>query len=192
MASKEIQDKVKQKLFEEWMPDRPSGLKGLVNMAADAAMAVVGERVEFLEGELEAANTSVTDMIEALEQKLAIDESPEPDDDSDDAEPSGIPEGECDCGDASGRLGMGQLHIEDCPKFVDQTQYRCPQCAVTHKRDSAVGTRHAHLFYGGTPAVAHLEHCPVLKDEEATCNCNAAPPGPLERASAKRPAEGLR
>ena len=169
MASKEVQDQVKKKLFEDWMPDKPGGLKGLVNMAADAALAVIAERavvveqkmrerVEFLEGELALA--------------LHFDEL-EPDTD---LEPSPPPI------DITGPMMEVSLEPE-----VDQTQYRCPQCDVTHRRDSDVGTRHAHLFYGGTPAVVHLELCPVLEDSEATCNCNAVPASADQRAADRRP-----
>ncbi len=78
--------------------------------------------------------------------------------------------------------------VTDGPlQSVDQTKYRCPQCAVVHQRDSGVGARHAHLFYGGSPAVVHLEHCPVLEDaENGVCNCNAVPASAADRATERR------
>ncbi len=183
MASKEIQDQVKKKLFEEWMPDKPGGLKGLINMAAEAALAVVGERVEFLEGELHAFENPGTEEGDIM--TLVASEDIKAEDlvwlDSERGLRVHLPDGECDC------AAVGGDHIEDCPKFVDQTQYRCPQCDVTHRRDSDVGTKHAHLFYGGTPAVVHLENCPVLEDPEATCNCNAIPASADQRAADRRP-----
>ncbi|MCH8278857.1 MAG: ATP-binding cassette domain-containing protein [Proteobacteria bacterium] len=73
---------------------------------------------------------------------------------------------------------------------VDQTQYLCPQCGTNHKRVSAVGKRHAHLFYGGQPEVVHLEHCPQLEkvpdDEKGPCNCNAVVPSAGQRAQDRR------
>ncbi len=194
MASKEIQTQVKNKLFAEWMPDKPGGLKGLVNMAADAALAVLGERVEFLEGEIHAYENPGYEEGELPMLGIAVEDimtgmvcqhtseggiraylPPEPGDDSDDANqpPPIIPPGP-----------------EDGP--IDQTQYLCPQCATKHKRDSGIGAKHAHLFYGGQPAISHLEHCPVLKDDEAACNCNAVPADAANRAAERRPGDGFR
>ncbi len=215
MASKEIQDQVKKKLFEDWMPDKPGGLKGLVNMAADAALAAIAERavvveqkmrerVEFLEDELEAAVERAKIEIDQEGMDSLGDLSQfvgpvgDPGDDSDDAEPcaSVDPKSGLTCEDSEDDHD-GSHYAEndqeesftwdDQEPEVDQTQYRCPQCDVTHRRDSDVGTRHAHLFYGGTPAVVHLELCPVLEDSEATCNCNAVPASADQRAADRRP-----
>ncbi len=171
MASKEIQDKIKHKLFEEWMPDKPGGLKGLVNMAADAALAVLGERVEFLEGELEAA------MLESALAKYEPDTDLESESDSDDA-------------NASRLLADTIANLPAQEPEVDQTKYLCPQCAVTHQRDSAVGTRHAHLFYGGPAELVHLEHCPKLHNPDGICNCNAEMPSAAQRAQNRRDPRG--
>lgn len=128
MASREITEAVKAKLLADWLPDKPGGLKGLVAMAADAALAVVAERVEFLDDNLIVAYMPP------------------------DAKPDPTPAGD-----------------------IDQTKYLCPQCGVTHQRASAVGTRHAHRFYGGTAELVHLENCPKLEDPEyGVCNCNAS------------------
>jgi len=185
MALREIQNQVKRQLFETWLPDKPGGLKGLINMAADAALAVLGERVEFLEGEIEAYQSlgeeksvygadARDDVFQGDVTGLnASDDANEPDD-------------SCDC--EADDLGGG-VHIEDCPKYlapVDQTKYLCPQCAVTHQRASAVGARHAHLFYGGVVAVSHLEHCPHRDDPGVLCNCGAIPANAAERAEARR------
>jgi hypothetical protein len=202
MASREITDKVKNKLFENWLPDKPGGLHGLIDMATEAALSVVADRVEFLEGELEAcvlppthARMTMGVAAEKIEPgqlvayngegQLVLAQGSELGDDSGDVNPLDTP-GACDC--AAADLAGG-VHIEDCPAYqapVDQTRYLCPQCAVTHQRDSGVGTRHAHLFYGGAATTVHLEHCPVLEDAEATCNCDAVVPGPGQRALDRR------
>lgn len=198
MASREIQKQVKDKLLAEWLPDKPGGLKGLVNMAADAALAVLGERVEFLEGEVHAFENpgyeygeSIGEAAEEIKAgqlvawnedgklELAVPLDPdtdlEPGDDAEDAatHPSGIK--------------------DSTMQALEDSRYLCPQCAVVHQRDSGVGTRHAHLFYGGTPVLTHLEHCPKLGDpEDGVCNCNAEGLSVAERAGARRPGDGFR
>ncbi len=247
MASKELQDRVKKKLFEQWLPEKPGGLKGLINMAADAALEVVG-KVELYQEEIDSlgdlssvlgpvaqeqlvnldqkitvwVHTNSKDTIQGMRDwlfmfrkecgieqpstlSLAITNS-EPDDASNDAaERCQSTSNGFDCvgstahdgkhtseGDADGIRYEWTDDGADVriPPLVDQTQYRCPQCHVMHQRDSGVGARHAHLFYGDQPAVVHLEHCPVLKDPEAVCNCNAVQPSGAQRAQDRRDPHG--
>lgn len=263
MASKELQDKVKAKLFEAWLPDKSGGLKGLINMAADAAVEALAEIAA--ENVMRAGMEAASDDVVAcgsrnLELALTCEEESDDHDGLHHAEND--QEGQFEWGDADviicqsanngfqctedeehdgkhhsdgyewvdddavdlggfsgntgehhakdagvkncqftsngfqclGDEGHGEKHYSDGYVWdsappdppVDQSRYICPQCGVTHQRISAVGARHAHLFYGGYPSISHLDHCPVLEDPKSECNCNAVPATAAQRAQDRR------
>ena len=148
---------VKNRLLVRWLPDKPGGLSGLIELAADAAIDAVTDKTRVAAMEfvalIEATESAALEETESATEDVPLPSTPE------------------DNGTS---------------EYGGPGRYHCPQCAVTHQRSSGVGTRHAHLFYGGPAEVVHLEHCPVLKDAEAVCNCNAVVPSAAQRATDRR------
>ena len=218
MVSREITDQVKSKLFAEWLPDKPGGLEGLINMATDAALEVVGqlEAGGVTDDALPASGIAIGVAAEKIvpgqlvayngEGQLVAATGPGPSvepSDSDDAgqspDPSDFSTSDFDAMHEG--LDHWHQHGPNAPDHehqlgghgsppaapaVDQTaDYLCPQCSIKHKRDSVVGRRHAHLFYGGQPEIVHNATCPMATDG-TLCTCGAAPKTGQQRAQDRR------
>lgn len=126
-----LSETIKRKLFAEWLPDKPGGLRGLITMAAECATNATGEEIEALTQEV----VTLTARVEALLQPTPTREA------------MGLPElDEDDEHDEHDEHGDGHPDAPANPSSPPISSYECTDCGHSHNIDSRIGSEHLVAF----------------------------------------------
>jgi len=124
---------IKTKLFDRWLPDKPGGLDGLLDLAAEAAAEVASDpdcgHAEVI--------ASLVAKVEDLTERLHFAEVE-----------TNEEEGEDEEGDEKDGPGS--------PPHSELFEYDCPDCNHPHKTDSKIGQEHLAGYYRAQ-AIANVD-----------------------------------
>lgn len=154
----ELAETIKRKLFAKWLPNKPGGLQGLINMAATCAEDACGELIE---GYAEQVVT-LTARIEALLQPTPTREAMRlPELDMDDEGWDGVES------DSTSTAGPDTLLDPGPPPM---SSYDCSECGHSHQVDSKIGSEHL---------VAYMEEQEKSRAAQVQANVEAVNPNEL-------------